>query len=187
MWETMEFPSRDELLASFAEAEQVLPPSAHWHYSNLAYAVLGEVVARKSGIPYEQYVQERIFDAAGLARTTWDPEPPFTKEYFVEPYEDVARAEPLVDLRAKRAAGQLWSTTGDLCRWAAFLAAPDGDVLRRETAVEMQAFQAMADPDQWNLGWGLGLMLSRVEDRVFFGHTGGMPGFVTAFAYSQKD
>ena len=45
MWETLEFPGEEELLARLAEAEQVLPGDAAWHYSNLAYALLGHVVA----------------------------------------------------------------------------------------------------------------------------------------------
>lgn len=187
IWETMEPPSSEELLSRLAEAEQVLQPGAHWHYSNLAYALLGEVVARRSGFPYERYVEERLLRPVGLERTSWEPEQPAAKGYFVEPYSDLLRPEPLTDLRGTSAAGQLWSTTGDLCRWAAFLAGPDPDVLRPETAEEMRSFQAMADPDAWKLGWGLGLMLFREGDRIFFGHSGGMPGFITQVAYSRKD
>ena len=43
IWETMQAPSREELLAGTADAEQVLEPGSWWHYSNLAYALLGEV------------------------------------------------------------------------------------------------------------------------------------------------
>ena len=46
IWETMKAPSREDLLAGTAEAEQVLDPGTWWHYSNLAFALLGEVVAR---------------------------------------------------------------------------------------------------------------------------------------------
>ena len=47
VWETFEFPTVAELLGSLDQAEQVLEPGAHWHYSNLAYALLGEVVAER--------------------------------------------------------------------------------------------------------------------------------------------
>jgi CubicO group peptidase (beta-lactamase class C family) len=40
IWETMKAPSRDELIAGTADAEQVLGPGTWWHYSNLAFALL---------------------------------------------------------------------------------------------------------------------------------------------------
>src|SRR5206468_9628491 len=49
VWETLDFPKGDELLARLADAELVLPAGERWHYSNLAYALLGEVVARVTG------------------------------------------------------------------------------------------------------------------------------------------
>jgi hypothetical protein len=39
--------------------------------------------------------------------------------------------------------------------------------------------QIMADVDRWQLGFGLGFMLFRLGERVFVGHTGGMPGHIT--------
>ena len=38
----------------------MLPPARSHHYSNLAYALLGEVVSRLRAQPWEQAVQDRI-------------------------------------------------------------------------------------------------------------------------------
>jgi hypothetical protein len=46
--------------------------------------------------------------------------------------------------------------------------------------------QTIADPDRWSLGWGLGLMLVRIGDRVYAGHTGGMPGHITGMFVHRK-
>ena len=186
VWESLEFPSREELLARLGEAEHVLPPGERWHYSNLAYGVLGEVVARCAGVPYEQFVEERLLRPLGLERTTWRAFPPAARGYLVEPYTDTARPEPDVDLRGKASAGQLWSTTGDLARWGAFLADPDPKILRPETVQEMHQPHSIAD-EAWTLSWGLGPMLIRRDVRVFGGHTGGYPGFATIFLYSRKE
>jgi hypothetical protein len=51
----------------------------------------------------------------------------------------------------------------------------------------MRAFQGLVDTERWTMGYGLGLMLMRHGDRVFFGHDGGMPGFLARMAYSAKD
>ena len=73
IWETLRFPHEKELLAGLEEAEQVLPPSTAWHYSNLAYALLGHVVSRVSGMPYHDYVRERLLRPVGLERVKSGP------------------------------------------------------------------------------------------------------------------
>ena len=186
-WETMVFPEREPMLAGLDKAEQVLGAGEHWHYSNLAFALLGEVVANRSGMPYERYVEETILRPLGLERTTWQAAEPAAHPYFVEPYSDTVRAEPDVDLAGGASAGQLWSTTGDLLRWGGFFCDPDPDVLRPATVEEMHAPQIMVDPDRWTSGWGLGLMLARKGERVFAGHPGGMPGFRSAVVWSRKE
>ena len=184
VWETLEFPSREELVERLGEARQVLRPGERWHYSNLAYGLLGEVVARCSGIEYERYVTERLLLTLGLERTTWAPEPPAARPYLVEPYSNAVVAEPDVDLRGKSSAGQLASTTRDLARWGAFLADPDPAVLAPATVDEMHELRVMAEPD-WTLGWGLGVMLLRRGEQLFAGHTGGFPGFLSFLVYSR--
>jgi CubicO group peptidase (beta-lactamase class C family) len=187
LWEGMEAPTVEELLERLADAEQVLEPGRWFHYSNLAFALLGEVVARAAGRAYRQVVQERILDPLGLARTTWDPVEPRARGYFVEPYSDGVRGErDEVDLRGAASAGQLWSTAADLCRWAAFLSEPDPAILAPETVEEMHAVQVMTN-EAWTEAWGLGLGLTRAGERILAGHAGGMPGHVTGFAYSRRE
>ena len=109
----------------------MLPPMAAWHYSNLAYALLGIVVARISGTPFRDYVQERLLGPVGLERTTWGPGEGAALPYFVEPYSDSVRREPVLELGGKGGESGLYSTVGDLARWGAFLCDPDESVLAR--------------------------------------------------------
>jgi CubicO group peptidase (beta-lactamase class C family) len=187
LWETMQAPTVDDLLSGLVEAEQVLQPGTHFHYSNLAFALLGEVVARRSGQPYVEYVQERILNPLGLSRTTWAPSGARAQGYFVEPYSDTLTPErDDIDLLGAASAGQLWSTTADLCRWGAFLADPVPDVLAPTTVEEMHSVHVMLD-DRWEEAWGLGLGLMRDGERILAGHSGGMPGHLSGFTYSRKD
>ena len=186
VWETLDFPGEAELLERLAEAEQVLPPSTAWHYSNLAYALLGHVVARLSGMPFHDYIRERFHVPLGLEHTTWGPSDPAAMPYFVEPYTDAVRREPVLDLGGKGGESGLYSTVGDLCRWGAFLCDPGESILRPESVAEMHDLQVMAEPD-WTVGWGLGIELWRRGDRIFGGHTGGFPGFLSMLAYSRKE
>jgi CubicO group peptidase (beta-lactamase class C family) len=190
VWETLEFPkSTEELFATLEQAELVLAPGERWHYSNLAYILLGELIAKLSGMPYENYVEQRILQPLGLARTTFAPEPPTAIAYAVEPYSDVVRREPMLVERTGgiAAAGQLWSTVSDLCRWASFLADPDPQLLSPASVELMTSVQTMADPYRWALAWGVGLALFRKDDRIYCGHDGGMPGYSANVLVDRSD
>lgn len=117
VWETLKMPTRDELLPRLADSERVLAPGAYWHYSNLAFALLGEVVARVSGRAAEQYLDERVLAPLGMTRTTWAAAEPAAKGYLVDPYADVPKEEPVIAGNAVAPAAELWSTPTDLCRW----------------------------------------------------------------------
>jgi len=186
VWESLVFPGAEELLASLPEAEQVLPGSTAWHYSNLAYALLGQVVARIAGRPFRGHIEERLLQPLGLSRTTWGFDSPHARPYFVEPYSDAVRPEPELDIGGKGGESGLCSTVADLARWGAFLCEPDKSLLDPASADEMHGVRIMAEPD-WTLGWGLGIELWRRGDRIFGGHTGGFPGFVSMLVYSRHD
>ncbi|MDX6492478.1 MAG: hypothetical protein QOH02_413 [Gaiellaceae bacterium] len=188
VWETMRFTEGEEFLQSAAEAEQVLPPGSHFHYSNLAFALLGEVVARVSGKPWEEYLGEHVLQPLGLTRTWVLKQAPAAQGYLVDPYADSVHEEPAeLDIGATAAAGALWSTPADLARWAAFFSDPNPDVLSADTVEEMQTFQTMVDLEEWKLGFGLGLQLFRDGDRIFAGHGGAMPGFLAMVLASRKE
>jgi N-acyl-D-amino-acid deacylase len=44
-------------------------PGEKWAYSNFGYAILGRVIERLSGMPYEEYVRSRVLQAVGANRT----------------------------------------------------------------------------------------------------------------------
>ena len=188
IWESLEDPTIEELLADLGQAERILQPGAYWHYSNLAYALLGEIVARRAGMPATRFVDERLLGPLGLARTTWLPAEPFARGYLVAPYSDAVEPEKLVELRGSAPIGQLWSTTGDLARWGAFLLAGEPGVLGRRSAEEMHSFQSLVSYVRgWKVGWGLGVQLMRDGDRILVGHGGAMPGFLAQLAVSPED
>ena len=178
IWETLQPPSREELVARTGEAEQPLAPGSWWHYSNLAFALLGEVVARRTGGSWEDALRARVLEPLELARTTAVAEAPAARGYFVLPYSDAAELEPDLDLGGTDSIGTLWSTTGDLARWGSFLVAGDDRVLAAATLEEMSHVRVMVDHERWTLAWGTGLELYRRGEHVFVGHGGGMPGHV---------
>jgi CubicO group peptidase (beta-lactamase class C family) len=186
-WLTLRFAPPDELLETLAEAELVLPSGARFHYSNLAFALLGIVVERVSGVPYQDHVRERLFEPVGLTRVSFEPKPPAAKGYLAQPYADGVWDTVGVETGAWASAGQLWGTAADICRWGAFLADPDESVLASSSAEEMRTVQAIDDHERWLSGYGLGLGLRRDGDRILAGHGGSMPGFIATLGFSATE
>lgn len=50
-------------------------PGTHFAYSNLGFSLLGSVVERVGGKPYDRYIREEIFAPAGMANGRVFPEP----------------------------------------------------------------------------------------------------------------
>jgi CubicO group peptidase (beta-lactamase class C family) len=186
-WDSLEMPGIDEVLARLGEAEQVLPARLRWHYSNLAYSLLGEVVTRVDGRPWAAALQARLLDPLGMTRTGLDPAAPRALGYYTSPFTDQVSRETWVDMAGFNSAGGLWSTVTDLARWAAFLCDGADGVLSAATIEEMTRPEIMADLEGWTLAWGLGLQLFRSGERVLAGHGGAMPGFLAGLAARRGD
>ncbi|MGH3423118.1 MAG: serine hydrolase domain-containing protein [Nocardioidaceae bacterium] len=180
VWDTLKFPDRTELVSGWNDAERVLRPHHRWHYSNLAYSLLGEVVARLDGREWAESLRARVLDPLGMHRTTVGLSGDAATGYYVPPFTDVPVREPVLDISALAPAGGLASTARDLATWAAFLADPDEAVLSADTVEEMCQPQIVADLERWQSAWGLGLMLLRTDTGVYTGHPGAMPGHISA-------
>jgi CubicO group peptidase (beta-lactamase class C family) len=179
VWDTLTFPDRRELVDGWNQAERILKPHFRWHYSNLVFAMLGEIVARLDGREWIDSIRARILDPLELRGTSLGFSGEAVTGYFVPPFTDVPVEEPVLETAATASAGGLASTARDLAAWGSFLAEPTDEVLSADTVEEMCQPQIMADLEHWQLAWGLGLMLFRAGDRVFVGHEGAMPGHLT--------
>jgi len=157
-----------------------LTPGTAFHYSNVGYAVLGELIARLRGVPWQDAVHDGILVPLGMTRTTTRPVGPAAPGLAVHPLADLVHAEPEHDAAAMAPAGQLWSTVADLSRWAAFLGGHTGDVLLPGTLAEMLHPVAVNDVPEspWAGAHALGWQMWNVKGRRLAGHGGSMPGFL---------
>lgn len=144
-------------------------PGQGYHYSNLGFALLGEVVGRLRGKPWREVVQERLLDPLGLARTSYLPRSPAARGRSVHHLRGTLTDEPATDTGAMAPAGQLWSTVGDLARFVTFLRSGADGVLDRTTLREMQ--RPVRD------GYGLATLVAPYAGGTLVGHLGSMPGF----------
>ena len=176
-WERSAGKPWPELAESFT-ADLVLGPPGAFHYSNPGYAVLGEIVARHRGTTWYEALREEVLLPLGMTRTTYGPEAPSAPGLAVHPLADLTMPEVVQDLGAMAPAGQLWSTIGDLARWAAFVAGDTGDVLAPDTLAEMREAKVIAEDRGEYAGYGLGFQVLRRDDRELIGHGGSVPGFL---------
>ncbi len=174
-WERSRGGSVAQLLTANDGSGQVLAPGQAFHYSNLAFGLLGEVVSRVRGSSWAELVADRLLGPLGLTRTSYLPVGEHAQGYSVDHFAGTLTREPHTDTGAMAPAGQLWSTLTDVARWLDFLATGHPRVLGAATLAEMSQPAPFQE-------YGLGLRRLAHGDRTLVGHTGSMPGFLaTAF------
>jgi CubicO group peptidase (beta-lactamase class C family) len=188
-WERTPGSLRPELADVLGEQPLLHPVGRRHHYSNPGYTLLGALVEELRGAPWEDVLRREILEPLGLSRTSAQPRAPHAGGWAVHPWADVMLPEPAEDLGRMAPAGQLWSTSGDLARFAAFLAAGDDRVLSAESVREMRTPAAPAEAADVADGasYGLGLQIQHRHGRLLVGHSGSLPGFLANLVISVAD
>ncbi|WP_316739391.1 serine hydrolase domain-containing protein [Streptomyces sp. MK7] len=188
-WERTPGTLRPELSDVLGEKPLRHPVGRRFHYSNPGYTVLGALVEKLRGAAWEDVLRREVLEPLGLHRTSTRPQAPHAGGWAVHPWADVMLPEPAEDLGRMAPAGQLWSTTGDLARFAVFLAQGDDRVLSAESLREMR--QPSAPPEDVDVvtgyAYGLGLELRRSGERLLVGHSGSLPGFLAFLTVAIED
>jgi len=166
------------LAARIADRPAPLPAGQQYHYSNVAWALLGELVARLRGGSWWEQVEQRILRPLGMSRTTYLPQQPAATGYSVHHFAGTLTEEPATDTGAMAPAGQVWSTVADLATYATFLTVGHEAVLAGSTVAEMTIPQSGERATGTGAGYGLGLRLLSGGSGTLVGHSGSMPGFL---------
>jgi CubicO group peptidase (beta-lactamase class C family) len=177
-WERTAGGTWGELMAG--EPALKFRPGAKFHYSNVGYAVLGELIGRLRGRPWGDVVRADLLEPLGMRHTSARPQDSAAHGLGVHPLADLLHVEPEHDAAAMAPAGQLWSTVEDLSRWAVFLAGETGGLLAADTLDEMRSPIALDDKAgaAWTGAYGLGCQLWNIDGIRYAGHGGSMPGFL---------
>ena len=188
-WERTPGSLRPELRDVLGEQPLLHPFGRRFHYSNPGYTVLGALVEELRGAPWEDVLRREVLEPLGLHRTSGQPQAPHAGAWAVHPWADALLPEPAEDLGLMAPAGQLWSTTGDLARFAVFLANGDDRVLSAESVREMRTPAAPAEAADVVDGaaYGLGLQIQQRDGRLLIGHSGSLPGFLANLTISLED
>ena len=192
-WETLEFPTREAMLAALPETELVIPQDSAFKYSNLAFGLLGEVVARLSNCSYVDYMHAEILNPLGLYSSVFDLTDALRLRsavgYVRRPYEDTFSRAPKSPLNGIGPCGQLHSSVADLAKWISLqfrtenVDRGEAQVLRGATLEEMHRPQYL-EPD-WSFGYCLGWRARRVGNHVYHEHGGGIHGFASQVMFCK--
>jgi CubicO group peptidase (beta-lactamase class C family) len=182
-------------LSRVAEIATTIPPNDQQKYSNLAYQLLGEIVARVSGVPYTEYVRAQILDPLKLSGTSHDPLPEDLASRRAVGYGPRAFSDELLESVAAPscpAEGGLWSCVGDLAKWIAFQLREDGgprdraQVLAGASLGEMHRPRYLGD-EAWTEAWGISWYAQRRDEVIWVQHSGGLQGFTTNVCFDPKE
>jgi len=103
------------------ESAEPLPEPCRglWSYSNAGYWAVGEACAAAADTPFSDTMRSRLLEPLGLDDTGYE-EPPGAAPGHVQAGETGHRPAGAVEYpTARRPSGGLWSTVGDLLRFAA--------------------------------------------------------------------
>ena len=173
-------------------------PGLAFEYSNLGFALLGQVIAKVSGVPYQEYIAKNIWQPLRMDQAEWeyDKVPAERLAHGYRWINDTWQEEPLLHDGSYGAMGGMITSIESFSRYAALhLSAwpprddPDQGPLKRSSLREMhQPWRFVALTPDFKYpdgrvcamvsGYGYGLGWSKDgEGRVMISHTGGLPGF----------
>ena len=150
---------RDEIFRRLRLLTPAYPLRGGFIYQNVMYGLAGEVVARASGMRFEEFLRRRLFNPLGMTRTyaslaamTAAADPDRSLPHYR--IRDTVRviAEDTVDVVGS--AGAVWSTAEDMAAWVRFLlaggrTAGGRQLLGQDVVATLLAPRAIIPPEQY--------------------------------------
>jgi len=162
------------MLDRIAAYSPAFEPGIKAEYSNSNYLLLGFIIEQVTGQSYKGNVIPRIIKKAGLKNTQYYGKiTPSKNEAFSYTLNN-GQWEVVPEWHESVAggAGALQSTPSDLTQFIKALF--DGKIITKASLDEMT---------KMDMGFGKGIIQNPFAERRFFGHDGGIEGFVSAVGY----
>lgn len=139
--------------------DQIFEPGTVPSYSNYGTALAGYIVERVSGVPFDSYVEENIYDPLGMGHTTIRQPLPKELEPFMSTGYNVASGDPVpFEIVSGYPAGSQASSAADMAKFMlAHLSGGklgDAQILKPETIALMHDTVTKVDPRQNGIALG---------------------------------
>jgi CubicO group peptidase (beta-lactamase class C family) len=171
-----------EVLAGVYPVPLQFTPGQRWAYSNAGYYALAEIIRTVSGMPWTDFLQQRVFTPAGMMMTAPTNVRP-TLPNRARGYTGNDNQQPAPEWVALRPSGAFLSTVLDLARWEA--------LLYTDSILSANSRQQIWTRIQLNDGtthpYGFGWHVDERGDRRVIWHGGGLPGFASQFLRFPDD
>ncbi len=180
------------------------PPGITWEYSNLGYALLGQIITSITKEPYQRYLTREILRPLGMQDTVWEfDQVPAGKLAFGYRWEhDAWVREPLLHDGSFGSMGGLITTLNDFTRYVAFHldawpprddadTAPVSRATRREMHRPSEVISVVAEsqtldgkPNPRVSGYSYGLSWNTdARGVIWVRHAGGLPGYGSEYRF----
>lgn len=160
-------------------------PGGAVHYSNLAYDLLGDVIAKASGMPFETYMRRHVLKPLGMRHSSLLLADIDRRRLAAPHMLENGRAViyPVFPYnRTHAGSSTLYADATDMLRWARYWAGDGTQLLSATSRTAMlQPVAGIDRPDraQWRPAMGLGWFLLTLEGRRIAYHMGQDIGFTT--------
>ncbi len=165
-----------DFVKRYASGDLEFEPGTKFNYNNSGYFLLGAIIEKVTGKPYEAALKERIFDPVGMKDTGYDHHETILAKraagYQKTPTGFVNA--PYLDMSLPYAAGSLYSTVEDLYLW--------DQALYTDKVLSAQYKELMFKPGlrDYAYGWGVRkVALGPGKEIQVIRHDGGINGFNT--------
>lgn len=168
----------DDFIKKYASGDLEFEPGTKFVYDNSGYFLLGAIIEKVTGKPYEQVLKENIFDPVGMKNSGYDRWGTILNKRATG-YSRTPRGyqtAPYLDMSIPYAAGSLYSTVEDLYLW--------DQALYGEKILSAKSKELMFKPNLNNYGYGLVIMKATLAPPTKLAvpviqHNGGINGFST--------
>jgi CubicO group peptidase (beta-lactamase class C family) len=178
--------SFEKHIASISDTWLMFPVGTRYHYSNEGIDLAGYILEVRSGMPFIQYVREKVLDPLGMKSTTLDYKQVRAASNRAIGHYGVPLRPP-VDFQIIPSGG-VWSSAEDMARYVQFhinKGVLDGDRLLREDLA--QTMYTPPNPPALHAyqgsGYALGVTVGKRNNAVYIEHGGGGFGFNNDMAW----
>lgn len=161
----------ERMVRGLAERRLLIAPGQAWVYSDIAYMVLGDVIAKVAGQPFEEYMAEHIFAPLGMDGSTYllnDVDPSLLAHPHTTSADGIGVSEVFPYSRQFAASNNLFSNVEDMSKFVA--ASLDHGKLQDTRVLSDESFGLMVDsPHRTPYGgifshWGMGWWITEIDD-----------------------
>lgn len=166
-----------DVLAIIAQQDSTeFKPGEKFAYSNTAYALLSLIVERVSGLPYKDFLKQRIFDPLGMTNSIANVmgDSIYNRAYGYDKKEGGLEMSDQSIYSYILGDGGIYSSVADLYKWNEALYT--SRLVKQETLDEI--FTASSRENE-HTGYGYGWYIDTKYGQKRVSHTGGTSGFST--------